>query len=65
MNDMKILSDSEIELISGGMTENQCIGAFTLGGVIFGGLTGGPAGAGLWGGFGGVVGMLACGSLVK
>ena len=46
------------------MTENECIGAFTLGGAALGFFTaGGAAGAGLGAALGGGVGMVLCSGL--
>ena len=42
---MKLLNLSEVESVSGGMTEGQCMAAFGLGGTAIG------AGAGVVGGF--------------
>lgn len=67
------LSIGEIEMVGGGyMTENECIGAFTVGGGFIGGGigfffagVGAVGGAGLGLGFGGGIGLMACGRLTQ
>lgn len=65
---MQQLTLGQIDMVSGGMTENQCIGAFTIGGgllgfgigAIVGSGPGAVAGAGLGLGFGGGTGLVVC-----
>jgi hypothetical protein len=61
------LTVAEIDFVSGGITENQCIGAATLGGGVIGGGIGFFAGgigafggAGFGMGVGGALGMMFC-----
>lgn len=74
MNAM-IMTQDQIDQVSGGVTENQCIGAFTLAGgatAAYLSVVGGPVGwatfssnVGLGMGAGGALGMIACVRLVK
>ena len=63
---MNELTFDQVDMVSGGgLTENQCIGAYTLAGGVFGFFAGGPVGAGLGLGFGAATGGLLCHYLVK
>ena len=68
MNDlvMQEMTDAEIALVSGGITENQCIGLFTLGGALVGAVgSGGNIGvAGYGAALGGALGMVTCARIV-
>ena len=68
MNDTMIedMSAAEIDIGGGGMTENQCIGLFTLGGALVGAVaSGGNIGAaGFGAALGGGFGMVACARLL-
>ena len=62
----------EIDLIGGAVTENQCIGAFTIGWALIGGVLtpsatygwGTSAGWGLGGMLGGAGGLIVCGYIM-
>ncbi|YCO59805.1 hypothetical protein ACL9Z5_003086 [Acinetobacter calcoaceticus] len=58
---MRELSISEYNVISGGMTESQCVGTATIvGGVIGGVATGSAAGVGIGATIGNIVGGVIC-----
>lgn len=57
---MQVMESHEIHLVSGGMTSNQCEGAWQLGGVVVGGIFGGWGGAALGGLIGGIIGDRVC-----
>ena len=59
------LTFEELGAVSGGMTENECVGVFTVGGAGLGGMIGGFAGAGLGGMLGGATGLMLCNSIVN
>ncbi|ENV38176.1 hypothetical protein F959_00940 [Acinetobacter venetianus RAG-1 = CIP 110063] len=58
---MRELSIFEYSVISGGMTESQCVGAATIvGGVVGGIATRNPAGVGVGATIGNIVGGIIC-----
>lgn len=57
---MNELNEIELAMVGGGMTENQCIGMWSLGGGLIGGIVGGWGGFGIGLGAGAAVGMVVC-----
>jgi len=58
---MQTMTIQDIDAVGGGMTENQCIGFFTLGGGVAGALFGGGfVGAGFGMAAGAGFGMVVC-----
>lgn len=63
---MRTLTIDELTHVPGGVTENECVGAFTLGGAAIGFFAGGGgAGADLGAALGGGIGLMLCGSIVN